>query len=119
MTFAERYRIGNPGMIQVIGEAATLEQLAEECSELAKAALKLARIERGENPTPVTQSQAIDDLIEEYSDVWQVAHLELGLHADLSQIIRKRDRFNSRVFGMDEENSSAENLADGSRRGER
>lgn len=36
------------------GEPALLEQLAEECSELAQAALKLARLERGENPTPKT-----------------------------------------------------------------
>lgn len=32
-----------------MGEPALLEQLAEECSELAQAALKLARLERGEN----------------------------------------------------------------------
>ena len=41
-----------------IGEAAVLEQLAEECAELAQAALKMARIERGENPTPVTMKKA-------------------------------------------------------------
>lgn len=38
-------------MIDIIGRPAMLEQLAEEASELAKAALKLARIDRGENPT--------------------------------------------------------------------
>ncbi len=38
----------------MIGEPAVYEQLAEECSELAKAALKMARILRNENPTPVT-----------------------------------------------------------------
>ena len=31
-------------IIEEIGEAAMLEQLAEECTELAKAALKMARI---------------------------------------------------------------------------
>lgn len=41
-------------MIEYIGKAAMLEQLAEEAAELAQAALKCARIERGENPTPVT-----------------------------------------------------------------
>lgn len=42
-------------IIEEIGEAAMLEQLAEECTELAKAALKMARIIRKENPTPVTE----------------------------------------------------------------
>lgn len=35
-------------LIENIGEPAMLEQLAEECVELAHAALKLARVERGE-----------------------------------------------------------------------
>lgn len=46
-------------IIEEIGEAAMLEQLAEECTELAKAALKMARIIRKENPTPVTEKDAI------------------------------------------------------------
>ena len=33
-------------MLERIGEPAMLEQLAEECTELGKAALKLARIHR-------------------------------------------------------------------------
>lgn len=56
-----------------IGEPALLEQLAEECSELAQAALKLARQERGENPTPKifteTHIGCLKDLIEGMSDV--------------------------------------------------
>lgn len=56
-------------MLERIGEPAMLEQLAEECTELGKAALKLARIHRGENPTPMTLEQAQDDLLEEYTDV--------------------------------------------------
>lgn len=52
-----------------IGEPALLEQLAEECSELAKAALKLARYERNENPTPITRGQAVENLVEEIADV--------------------------------------------------
>lgn len=39
-------------IIETIGEPALLEQLAEECSKLSQAALKLARKLRGENPTP-------------------------------------------------------------------
>lgn len=46
-------------IIEEIGEAAMLEQLAEECTELAKAALKMARIIRKENPTPVTEKKPL------------------------------------------------------------
>lgn len=42
-----------------IGEAALLEQLAEECAELAHVALKMARIIRGENPTPKTLDETL------------------------------------------------------------
>ena len=63
-----------------IGEAAVLEQLAEECAELAQAALKMARIERGENPTPVTMKMAKENLLEEIADV-NVCSNVLGIEA--------------------------------------
>lgn len=47
-----------------------LEQLAEECSELAQAALKMARIYRQTNPTPMSPQEAYQNLIEETSDVY-------------------------------------------------
>ena len=50
-------------------QEAQLEQLAEECAELGKAALKLARIYRGENPTPVKRTEAFHNLVEEIADV--------------------------------------------------
>lgn len=56
-------------ILNKIGEPAALEQLAEECSELSQAALKLARIERGENPTPVQWIAAQRLLLEEIADV--------------------------------------------------
>lgn len=56
-------------IIRTLGEPALLEQLAEECSELAQAALKLARLERGENPTPKTLGECFKDLIAEMADV--------------------------------------------------
>lgn len=46
-------------IIDEIGEAACLEQLAEEAAELAQAALKMARIIRGENPTPLTKENGL------------------------------------------------------------
>ena len=44
-------------------------QLAEECAELAKAALKLRRVYDGKNPTPVTEKEAHRNLMEEIADV--------------------------------------------------
>ena len=82
-------------MIEKIGAAAMLEQLAEEATELAHAALKLARIERGENPTPVLKEDAMDHLIEEYMDVVQCAE-ELSLVPNREQIKLKKIRFEER-----------------------
>ena len=56
-------------IIDKVGESAILEQLAEECAELAKAALKLSRVMRKENPTPVTVNDAFDNLVKEIGDV--------------------------------------------------
>lgn len=56
-------------ILQRVSKAALLEQLAEESAELAKAALKLARIERHENPTPVTYDEAFRAMLEELADV--------------------------------------------------
>ncbi len=56
-------------IVERIGEPAFLEQLAEECSELSQAALKLARKMRDENPTPKTYKECIDSLQEEMADV--------------------------------------------------
>ena len=56
-------------MIQFIGVPAILEQLAEECSELSQASLKLARKYRGENPTPCSDMECIDKMTEEIADV--------------------------------------------------
>lgn len=58
-------RVGIP----YLNSAAKLEALAEEASEFSKAALKLARIYRNENPTPVTKQEATDNLNEEIADV--------------------------------------------------
>ena len=52
-----------------IGLPAMLEQLAEECGELTQAALKLARLRRGENPTPKTEEECLAALTEEIADV--------------------------------------------------
>lgn len=56
-------------IIDEIGQPAMLEQLAEECCELAQASLKMSRILRGENPTPKTGMQCLESLTEEIADV--------------------------------------------------
>lgn len=52
-----------------IGKPAVLEQLAEECCELAQISLKRARILRGENPTPKTITETDANFLEEIADV--------------------------------------------------
>lgn len=98
-----RVRETNMGlMLEKIGLPAMHEQLAEEATELAKEALKMARILRGENPTPVTMETAMANLREEYTDVVQCAE-ELGIMVDKDQIERKQARFRRRWIDRMEE----------------
>lgn len=75
-----------------LSKAAVLEQMAEEAAELAQAALKYARILRGENPTPVTEQEAIANLRDEYADV-QVCAAVIGasygmIHPEIIDALR-------------------------------
>ncbi|MBQ8382027.1 MAG: hypothetical protein IJX47_02350 [Clostridia bacterium] len=54
---------------KMISEEDMLCQLAEECAELAQAALKLRRAVTQTNPTTVTNFEAIVNLQEEAADV--------------------------------------------------
>jgi NTP pyrophosphatase (non-canonical NTP hydrolase) len=54
---------------ETLSEPTRLELLAEEAAELAKAALKLARKMRDENPTPKTMEECIENYNEEVMDV--------------------------------------------------
>lgn len=75
-----------------LGEPALLEQLAEECSELAQAALKLARLERGENPTPKTEEECVENLLEELGDVnlcMSVVEANRGIHIRCLSVDKK------------------------------
>lgn len=82
-------------MIKEIGEPAMLEMLAEELVECAHDVLKLARVLRGENPTPRTEKDVRASLREEWSDVIQCSK-ELNLDVDWNQIEMKRQRFEAR-----------------------
>ena len=59
----------NEHIVEYIGEAALLEQTAEEASELSQACLKMARKIRGENPTPKDTNDILENLNEEIADV--------------------------------------------------
>lgn len=75
-----------------IGEAAMWEQLAEECSELCKESLKVARVLRDENPTNRDYKGSVALALGEYADVVQCAE-ECGLFPLRGQIRSKEQRF--------------------------
>lgn len=56
-------------------------QLAEEATELAKAALKMRRAITEVNPTPITEAEAYGNLIEELADV-RGCLMALGIGVD-------------------------------------
>lgn len=73
--------------LKSIPEPALYEQLAEECTELGKAALKMARVLRKENPTPVKLEEAQEMILEELSDVATVCEvLDLSPIRDLMRM---------------------------------
>lgn len=57
------------GIVEVIGEAAVMELIAEECVEMAQAAQKIARAMRGDNPTEKPVEYYHGQLMEEWADV--------------------------------------------------
>lgn len=75
---------------------ALYEQLAEEAAEMAHAALKMARIWRKENPTPVQWQEGFNRLTEEISDVMLVLDV-LGLEKDQEIVDQKIDRWLDRI----------------------
>ena len=82
---------------EILDRPTLLEQLAEEAAELTKAALKLSRVLRDENPTPITETEAVINLLEEYTDVIQTGR-ELGLKPNEKQICTKNDRWGKRLM---------------------
>lgn len=72
------------------------DQLAEEATELAQAAIKMSRILRGENPSSITPQFIMHMVSEEYNDVMNVIHL-LGLYEDKEQQKAKMLRWIERL----------------------
>lgn len=66
-------------------------QLAEEASELCHAALKLERVLRGTNPTPVTEPEALLKVVDETADVLNALEV-LGIECEYAIRI-KMERF--------------------------
>lgn len=78
---------------------ALYEQLAEECVELAHASLKMARIIRGENPTPANMNDVLNNIAEELNDVQTVADV-LGMDIDYDAMQSKLERWYKRLERM-------------------
>lgn len=83
-------------LVQDVPVAALFEQVAEEAAELAKAVLKLARIVRGENPTPVTRYEAMCMAVEELSDLTLACEVA-GIAPDRQIQVKKLKRWAERL----------------------
>lgn len=107
----------NEKMISVIrshlSEEELLCQLAEECSELTQAALKMRRATTGVNPTPVTVDEATRSINEEIADILLVLRV-LGYPYEAQDVEliqnRKLSRWVQRLIfstlpGVDEKNT--------------
>ena len=88
--------------IDGIPDPAMMEGLAEEASELAQAALKVARVLRAENPTPMNIKIALGHFTEETADVLlylQEVRSRYGISLQvISDIMtEKKNRWNERM----------------------
>lgn len=80
--------------------AERLVQLAEEATKLAHAAMKLRQAITGENPTPVSQRTAAQNLREEASDVALCLKV-LDIQPDDNTIREKLARWEQTIGGTD------------------
>lgn len=76
---------------------ALYEQLAEEAVELAHAALKYARVLRGESPTPVTELQAEIAVRQEFNDLLTVSLVTSAASQDGILVEHKLARWRERL----------------------
>ncbi len=96
-TDKQKRQINEIDIITETGEPAAYEQLAEEATELAKAALKCARVIRKESYTPKTIEECKDELKEEFSDVICCANT-LKLQYSEEIVNYKTFRWKQRIF---------------------
>lgn len=96
---------------QTLGDRTLWEQLAEESSELTKAALKVIRATgMSNNPTPVDAGKALADVSEELQDVLNVCSI-LGLIDNVEVDEEKLKRWVRRIKG-DGDTPKGETLAE-------
>ena len=84
----------------MVGYAAAHEALAEECMELAHAALKIARCLRGNNPVESSFLSYYSQMKEEYTDVVSCA-IALGLKPNADISVWKWERHKKRLEEME------------------
>lgn len=103
----------NKEILDQIGEAAALEQTAEECAELAQACLKMARKIRAENPTPQSEQLISYQIHEELADLMNCVDMIIVMPWINTRTIRdvqlqKMDRWKARLGSHEHEISQAE-----------
>lgn len=81
-----------------ITQASLYEQLAEECTELAHASLKAARILRGESPTPVRLADALKNVDSEFHDLITVSCI-MDMDVRDAEIRKRAERWAERIGG--------------------
>ena len=88
----------------VLKEVDILLQMSEEASELSQAAAKRARVLVGRNPTPVTEPESYQSLLEEYADVKLCAEALLSTEdlKNVNVVMREKlNRWVSRIKKSD------------------
>lgn len=103
----EKYEYEIRAIRERVSERTLLEQLAEEAAELSEAALKLIRAASlsDDNPTPITEGEAINHLVEEFNDVCLIAYvigMEMTKPFSNSKAKRWYDRLTEREGVHDE-----------------
>lgn len=92
-----------------VGYMEELEILAEECTELAHAALKASRYLRGTNPTPLDWDEIRAALREEWADVYLCTNVinrnerDRRIHFDEEMYQYKLDRWLTRLGDISED----------------
>ena len=97
---------------------AKLEQTAEECGELTKACMKLIRAIGNGNPCSISETEAIDGVVEEISDVEVAmsylkpmlqARVEYNVWDRIDEIAREKiERWQKRVADANDSSSCAD-----------
>lgn len=87
---------------EFVSQKAIMLQLAEECTEVAQQAIKIVRIRDGENPTPITQNEAINNLHGELGDLFACLACLIGVDNDIVDKIKSQrlDRWRKRLEDM-------------------